>query len=149
MEPSTMVTSPPVELHNGTAGTSMIGTNSTSAKVSVESSGNFNYVLNMTEISGSNWTVRLSAYDDSNRGRLSNCSIYIYDGSNSTQIVILNGAYVNQTGPWYNLNASSTEYIWMSVNASNSGPSYVYSYLEIRVPDKTTYIRYIITFEIT
>jgi hypothetical protein len=42
--------------------------------------------------------VRLSAYDQY-KSRLQNCSIYIYDGSNSTQIVILNEAYANQTGP--------------------------------------------------
>jgi len=148
MEPSTTVTSPPVELHNGTAGTSTIYTNSTSAKVSVVSSGDFKYVLNMTEKRGSNWTVRLNAYNQSDLNSL-NCSIYIYDGSDSTQIVILNGAYVNQTGPWNNLNASDTEYIWMHVETSGAETYYVYVYLEICIPGITTYARYIITFEIT
>ena len=151
MEPKTTVMSPPVELQEGTAenSTSTIYTNSTSAKVSVDPPGDFNYVLNMTEKRGSNWTVRLNAYDEFNISRLENCSIYIYDGSNSTQIVILNGDYVNQTGPLYNLNASDTEYIWMHVETSSAGTSYIYAYLEIRVPDKATYARYIITFEIT
>jgi hypothetical protein len=150
MEPKTTVMSPPVELQEGTAenSTSTIYTNSTSAKVSVESSGDFKYVLNMTEKRGSNWTVRLSAYNQSDLNSL-NCSIYIYDGSDSTQIVILNGTYVNQTGPLNNLNASDTEYIWMHVETSGAETYYVYVYLEIRVPDKTTYARYIITFEIT
>jgi len=111
--------------------------------------GDFNYVLNMTENHGFNWKVRLSAYDNSSIARLNNCSIYIYDGSNSTQIVILNGAYDQQTGPWYDLAASDTEYIWMHVETSSAGTSYVYAYLEIRVPTATTYARYIITFEIT
>lgn len=109
----------------------------------------FNYVLNMTENHGSNWKVRLSAYDNSSLTRLDNCSIYIYDGSNSTQIVILNGDYENQTGPWYDLAASDTEYIWMHVETSSIGTCYVYAYLEIRVPTATTYARYVIAFEIS
>jgi hypothetical protein len=109
----------------------------------------FNYVLRMTEKEGSNWKLRLSAYDQSSVSRLKNCSIYIYDGSNSTQIIILNGAYNQQTGPWYDLTASDTEYIWMHIETSSSGTSYVYAYLEILVPNTTTYARYIITFEIT
>lgn len=112
-------------------------------------SGDFNYVLNMTEKDGSNWKVRLTAYDQSNIARLDNLTIYIYDGSNSTQIVILSGAYNQQTGPWYDLNASDTEYIWMHVETSSAGTSYIYAYLEIRVPNSTVYARYIITFKIT
>jgi len=111
-------------------------------------SGDFNYVLNMTEKHNSNWKVRLKAYDNSSLSRIDNCYIYIYDGSNSTQIIILNGAYNQQTGPWYDLNASDTEYIWMHVETSGAGTSTVYVYLEIRVPNKTVYARYIITFEI-
>jgi len=83
------------------------------------------------------------------RVRLDNFLIYIYDGCNSTQILIFNGAYDKQTGPWYNRNASDTEYIWMHVETSNPGTSCVYAYLEIKVPDTTILARYIITFEIT
>jgi len=112
-------------------------------------SGDFNYVLNMTEKDGSNWKVRLTAYDQTNIARLDNLTIYIYDGSNSTQIIILNGAYNQQTGPWYDLNASDTEYIWMHVETSSAETSYIYAYLEIRVPNSTVYARYVITFKIT
>jgi hypothetical protein len=109
----------------------------------------FNYVLKLVEKDNSNWTVRLKAYDNSSLSRFTNCSIYIYDGSNSTQIIILNGAYNQQTGPWYDLNASDTEYIWMHVEASLAGTSYIYTYLEIRVPNSKFYARYTITFKIT
>jgi hypothetical protein len=109
----------------------------------------FNYVLKFLEKHNSNWTVRLKAYDNSSLSRLTNCTIYIYNGSNSTQIIILNGAYNQQTGPWYDLNASDTEYIWMHVETSSAGTSTVYVYLEIRVPNKTVYVRYVIQFEIT
>ncbi len=109
----------------------------------------FNHVLKAVEKDNSNWKVRLKAYNDSNIDRLDNCSIYIYNGSNSTQIVILNGIYDQQTGPWYDLNATDTEYIWMHVEVSSAGTSYIYTYLEILVPDTTVYARYIIAFEIT
>lgn len=56
----------------------------------------------MTENNDSNWAVRIDANGQSNIGRLVNCSIYIYDGVNSIQIVILNGGYDQQTGLWYN-----------------------------------------------
>jgi len=141
------VSLPPIILKEGTAGSSTIYTNSTSARVWTIA-GDFNYVLNMTESQGSNWKIRLSAYDQFNISRLSNCSIYIYDGANSTQIGISNGTYDQQTGPWYDLAASDTEYIWMHVETSSVGTSYVYAYLEILVPNTTTYARYIITFEI-
>jgi predicted ATPase len=103
----------------------------------------------MVEKDNSNWTVRLTAYDNSSLSRLSNCSIYIYNGSNSTQIVILNGDYENQTGPWIDLNASDTEYIWMHVETSSAGTSSVYVHLEICTPDTTTYAQYLIEFRIT
>jgi len=150
MEYNATVTSPPVELQVGTAENinCTIYANSTSAKVSVEGQGDFNDVLSFVEKDGSNWKVRLSAYDQTDLDQI-NCSIYIYDGSNSTQIVILDGDYANQSGPWYDLNASDTEHIWMHTEKSGAGTSYIYAYLEIKVPNTTVYARYIITFEIT
>ena len=144
--------SPPVILQSGTAGSSTIYTNSTGAGVSTvapSSACAYNHVLRITENHGTNWMVRLRAYDQSNVGRLNNCSIYIYDGSNSTQVVILNGAYNQQTGPWYDLTASDVEYIWICVEASSAGTSFVYVYLEILVPNITTYAQYTLTFVIT
>ena len=113
------------------------------------SKGDFNYALRITENNGSNWKVRLRAYDQFSIGRLKNCSIYIYDGTNSTQIIILNGSYSQQIGPWYDLTALNTEYIWMHIERSISGTSYIYIYLEILVLNTTIYARFIITFVIT
>ncbi len=118
-------------------------------KLDYQAISDFNYVLNMTEKDSSDWEVRLKAYADSNKDRLENCSIYIYNGSNSTQIIILNGVYDQQTGPWIDLNASDTEYIWIHVETSGVETSRVYAYLEIRVPNTTTYAQYILTFKIT
>jgi hypothetical protein len=141
------VSAPPVILEEGTSGSTTVYVNGTSAKAST-GSGDFQ-ALNMTENQGTDQEIRLKAYDQSNLSRLYNCSIYIYDGSNSSQIVILNGNYSQQQGMWHDLAASDTEYIWMHVVTSSPGISYVYVYLEIRVPDTTTIARYIISFEIT
>jgi len=111
--------------------------------------GDFDHVLKAVEVDSSDWEVRLYAYNDDNKGRLTNCTIYIYDGSNSTQIIILNGLYDQQTGSLYDLLASDTIYFVMHVETSTAGTSIVYVYLEIFVPSTTVYARYIITFEIT
>ncbi|NWG11218.1 hypothetical protein HXY33_05670 [Candidatus Bathyarchaeota archaeon] len=113
------------------------------------SEADFNYVLRLTENHGANWKVRLKAYDQSNLARLTNCSVSIYDGSNSTQIVVLNGAYSQQTGAWYDLAASDTEYIWVHIERSYAGTSYVYAYLEVLVPNTATHAQYVVTFVIT
>jgi len=121
---------------------------------SYSSSLNYDYVLkivNVNEVSEA-WKIRLTAYSDFNKDRLDNCTIYFHNSSDDTsrQIYIQNGAYVNQTGPWYDLPASPAErYIAVTLQADNSEVSYVYVYLEILVPNITTYAQYVITFEIT
>jgi len=109
----------------------------------------FDHVLKAVEVDSSNWKVRLNAYDDSGKSRLDNLTIYIYDGSNSTQIIILNGLYDQQTGSLYDLAANGTIYFAMHVETSTAGTSYVNVYLEIYEPNTTVYARYIITFKIT
>jgi hypothetical protein len=119
---------------------------------SYSSSSNYNYVLKIVNQVSDTWKIRLKAYSQSSIGRLNNCTIYFRNSSDdiSRQIYIQNGAYVNQTGPWYDLPASPAErYIAITLDASIAGESYVYVYLEILTPDKTTYARYVLTFEIT
>jgi len=121
---------------------------------SYSSSSNYNYVLKIVNNDDDDpWKIRLNAYSETNKERLNNCTIYFRNSSDGTsrQIYIVNGVYVNQTGPWYDLPAgTSTErYIAVTLDASDSQVSYVYVYLEILVPDKTTYAQYVITFEIT
>ncbi len=111
----------------------------------------FNYVLRVNNTETDSWQIRLKKYSDSNINRLQNCTIYFHNSSDGTsrQIYIEDGSYTNQTGPWYDLGGSETIYIAMKVEASSTGTSYVYVYLEILIPDTTTYAQYIITFEIT
>jgi hypothetical protein len=119
-------------------------------KLVYSSSSNYDYVLKIVQVSDS-WEIRLKAYSDSQKERLKNCTIYFRSASDDTsnQVSIINGAYTKQFGDWYNLPVSAERYIVITLQANTSGTSYVYVYLEIRIPDKTTYAQYIITFEIT
>jgi len=120
---------------------------------SYSSSSNHNYVLKIVNNVTDSWKIRLNAYSDTNKDRLNNCTIYFRNSSDGTsrQIYIEGGVYINQTGPWYDLpgGASTERYIAVTLDASDSEVSYVYVYLEILVPNKSTYARYVITFEIT
>jgi hypothetical protein len=119
---------------------------------SYSSSSNYNYVLKIVNQVTDAWKIRLTTYSQSNIGRLNNCTIYFRSSSDGTsrQIYIVSGACLNATGPWYDLPTSPAErYIVVALQANNSEVSYVYVYLEILVPNITTYARYVITFEIT
>jgi len=128
-------------------------TNQVALAYSYSSSSNYDYVLkifnNVTDL----WKIRLRAYSQSNITRLDNCTIYFHNSSDGTsgQIYIVNGSYTQQTGLWYDLPASIgiERYIAVTLQASDSVVSYIYVYLEILIPDKTTYAQYVITFEIT
>jgi hypothetical protein len=110
----------------------------------------YDYVLKVANQVTDVWKIRLRAYDQLNIGRLQNCTIYFRNGGGiSRQIYILNGAYSQQFGNWYDLTGMSTVYIAMTVSATSTGTSYVYAYLEILVPATSTYNLFIITFEIS
>jgi len=116
------------------------------------SSSNYNYVLKIVSQVSDPWKIRLRAYSQSNIARLNNCTIYFHNATdgNSGQIYIISGSYTQQTGPWYDLPSSPTErYIALTLNANSSEVSYIYVYLDVLVPDKTTYAQYVLTFEIT
>jgi hypothetical protein len=119
---------------------------------SYSSSSNYNYVLKIVNQVSDAWKIRLKAYSQSNIGRLNNCTIYFRSSLDGTsgQIYIANGAYTQQTGPWYDLPSSPAErYVAVALQATNSEVSYVYVYLEILVPSQTTYVQYVVAFEIT
>jgi len=111
----------------------------------------YDYVLRINNTVTDSWQIRLKEYSDSNINRMENCTIYFHNSTDGTpsQIIIENGSYINQTGPWYDLSDSETVYIAMIVQANSTGTSYVRTYLEILIPNTTTYAQYIITFEIT
>jgi hypothetical protein len=110
----------------------------------------FDYVLKVANQVSDDWKIRLKAFNESNIGRLSNCTVYFYDGSGvSRQIYILNGAYNQTYGDWYDLPGLSTAYIALTIEVSTAGVSYIYAYLEVLIPNTTTRNLMIITFEIS
>ncbi len=111
---------------------------------------NYNYVLKTVNQVADAWKIRLRAYDQLNIGRLSNCTIYFYDGSGfSRQIYLYNGTYSQQFGEWYVLNGSSTVYIAVTVSATANGTSLVYAYFEGLIPGTSVYNVMIVTFKIS
>jgi len=154
-EPRITVSSPPVVLQVGTVGNSTVYTNGTSARISAVANltpAYYDYVLKVVNNVSDLWKIRLKAYSQSNIGRLSNCTICFHNASDGTsgQVCIVNGNYTQQTGPWYDLPASPAErYIAVTLQANNSEVSYINVYLEILIPDKTTYAQYVLTFEFT
>jgi len=111
----------------------------------------YDYVLRVNNTVTDVWQIRLKKYADSNISRLQNCTVYFHNSTDGTsdQIYIENGAYTQDVGDWYNLTSLETIYIAMKVEANSTGTSHVHIYLEILIPDTTTYAQYIITFEIT
>jgi hypothetical protein len=149
-----MISSPPVILEEGNVtGASTIYTNSTSAKVSVDSTTEtYDYVLRVVNQETDNWTVNLQVYDSSNISRLSSLNISLYDGASSNQIAVSEGSIVKSEGEPYNLSGGAGSTIYISITnlqETASGISYLYVYLKILVPDTSMYSLYIVTFEIT
>ena len=112
----------------------------------------YDYVLQVVNQVEDNWTINLQVYDSSNIARLLKTTISFHDGSSSDQIIVNYGAITQPEGPPYNLpgGVNSTIYISMSnLQATTTGTSYLYVHLKIQVPDTSTYMLYVITFEIT
>ena len=110
----------------------------------------YNYVLQVVNQVGINWTIYLSTYNSSNIGRLSNCTISFHDGSQSNQILISGGVITQSSGSQYTLPSSSTIYISISnLEASSAGTSYLYVYLRILPSNMSPFNVLHITFQVT
>jgi len=115
-------------------------------------SSTYDYVLKAVNQVANNWTVNLQVYDNSSISRLSSLNISIHDGTSSNQIAVSGGSIAKSEGEPYDLPGGSGSPIYISISnlqATTSGTSYLYVYLKILVPDTSTYLLYIITFEIT
>ncbi len=110
----------------------------------------FDYILRVNNTETASREIRLNKYSDSGVGRLQNCTIYFRNSTNgnSTQIAIENGAFNQTVGLWFDLGSLETIYIAVTVEAINPGISYVYTFLEVRIPDTSTHLHYRIAFEI-
>ena len=111
----------------------------------------YDHVLQVVNQVDDNWTINLQVYDTSNIvPRLLKTTISFHDGTSSDQIIVNDGAVTQTEGPPYSLTGNATVYISMSnLQSINAETSYLYVYLKIRIPNTTTYLLYVITFEIT
>ena len=111
----------------------------------------YDYVLRATNQVSDSWKIRLIAYDQTSISRLTNCTInlYITGDQPSNQIVVNNGVYTQQYGDWIDLTALNNINIAVIISTSTAGTSQIYAYLEVRIPNTTTYNLLPITFQIT
>jgi hypothetical protein len=111
----------------------------------------YDHVLQVVNQVDDNWTINLQVYDTSNIvPRLLKTTISFHDGSSSDQIIVDDGAVTQTEGPPYSLTGNATVYISVSnLQSINAETSYLYVYLKIRIPNTTTYLLYVITFEVT
>jgi hypothetical protein len=115
---------------------------------SEESDQTFDYVLRVVNQVSYSWNIRLKAYDQTNMGRLSNCTIYFRNSTGvSRQIYVYSGAYSQQVGSWFNLTSLSTIYIAISATANTTGTSSIIAYLEVLIPNTSTSNLMVVTFE--
>lgn len=110
----------------------------------------YDHVLGVNNTVMNPWQLRLSEYTDSNVNRLQNCTIYFHNstGDRSDQISVQNGTYTLDAGSWCDLASSSTIFIGVLAQASSTELSRIYTYLDVRVANTTTYVRYIIEVEV-
>jgi hypothetical protein len=111
----------------------------------------YDYVLRVNNTDTASWQIRLREYSSSNIGHLQNCTIYFHNATDGTasQIIIENGVFIDKTGPWYDLANSETIYVAMTTQANGTGTADIYAFLEVLVPETTTYSQYVIIFAIT
>jgi hypothetical protein len=91
------------------------------------------YILNAISQKAYAQNITLTLYSYSNINRLSNCTVWFHDGSQSVQIIIINGVVTQNSGLNYALPASSSRYIAAYVQQSSAGTST----LNIRLDAKT------------
>jgi len=89
-----------------------------------ESDQDFDYVLKAVEKEDSNWKVRLKVYDDNNKTRLDNCTIYFY-GSQSQPVTNMN--FTSNADGWSSAHSGNgtATYTWTEVtwDSGNGNPS--------------------------
>ncbi len=111
---------------------------------------NYDFVLKIVNHASESWKVRLRAYAQSNIERLVNCTIYFRNETSvSAQIQILNGSYGQHYGDWCDLAGLGTIYLTMKVSAKSLETTRIYAFLEVLVPNTSTYNLMVIEFRIS
>lgn len=153
----TPISQPLLVLDSNSTYTILKGKYNTSALVTVQATvsipSNYSDVLRIISNYSGSLEVNLEVYSYNNLTRISNATIRLRNSTNSVfdQIIVKNGN-LTQSKPNipYELSPSETLYIdVINLQANATGTTYVYTRLRIRIPNKTTFILYTITFKFT
>ncbi len=110
----------------------------------------YDYVLEASEEAGYNWNIVLTRSSDSNIGRLSNVTIWLYSTTaSSIQIQITSGSYTQTTGNQISLAANGTDFIAISAASSSGGTSEIIAYLEADIPGRGLHMKLPIAFNVS
>jgi hypothetical protein len=138
---------PYVILQNGTDNVSDIYLNGTSAKIRITNSSTYNYSLNIVNNNSSSWKVKLECFNSSGLN-YTNATIVLHNNTTSFWQIKIEGGSLSQNNAYFDLAVNATIYIGVQNLVSvSSGTTILNTYLRIKIPDKTTYALYIITFE--
>jgi len=142
-----LASSPLVILQNIT--NSQVLTGNTSATVTVSNGTNNLDVLQVLNQTNDAWQLQIIEYSDDNINRLTNCTIWLNNGSvPNTQIQVIDGQYTQVSGNYYTLEGNGADSITLTVTTNATGTTYIYACLKILTPNTSTYSLYAITFEI-
>jgi len=157
LKDSTSISQPIVILKSNSTLCTIYGEWNTSALITVQadtaSPSNYTDVLRIISNYTENLEVNLEVYGNDNLARISNVTIRFQNSTGATfdQIIVNNGSITQEKpGNPYDLSPSETLYVdIINLQANTTGTSYIYTYLRIRLQDKTTYVLYTITFKFT
>jgi hypothetical protein len=99
----------------------------------------YDYILNATSQKTYDQNITLTLNNYNNINRLTNCTIWFHDGTQSAQIKIINGVVTQSSGQNYPLTASSSRYIAVYVEQSSLGTSILYLRLEAKTQNSIVY----------
>jgi len=157
LKTSTPISQPLLVLDSNSTYTLLKGKYNTSALVTVQATvsipSNYSDVLRIISNHSGSLEVNLEVYSYNNLTRISNATIRLRNSTNSVfdQIIVENGN-LTQSKPNipYELSPSETLHIdVVNLQANATGTTYIYTRLRIRIPNKTTFILYTITFKFT
>lgn len=146
IQPTTLVSPPELILQNATLDY-IIYSNSTSAQVTVSNNTNSLNVLQLINETSNAWKMQIIKINDANISRLTNCTIWLHDGSTtSVQIKIINGAYTQTNGTQHDFAGNGAYFITITAFTNSTGTSRISTHLKILKPNTSTYALYTVTF---
>ena len=99
----------------------------------------FDYVLSAISQKAYDQNITLTLYNYSNINRLTNCTVWFHDGTQSVQVKIFNGVVTQSSGQNYFLPAGSSRYIAVYVEQNSVGTSTLYLRLEAKTQNSIVY----------